>query len=70
VIVKVDNSKDNRKSSRHIKRRLMSIMKMRNSGVITLDYIQFEKNLTDSFTKRLSRNVIDIASKEMRLRPT
>jgi hypothetical protein len=48
----------------------MSIMKMRNSGVITLDYIQFEKNLTDSFTKRLSRNVIDIASKEMRLRPT
>jgi hypothetical protein len=39
VIVKVVNSKDNMKSSRHIKRRLKSVKKMRNSEVITLDYI-------------------------------
>jgi hypothetical protein len=39
--------------------------KMRNSGVITLDYIYTEKNLTDLFTKGLSRNMIDAASKEM-----
>jgi hypothetical protein len=38
--------------------------------VITLDYIHIEKNLADPFTKGLSRNVIDAASKEMGLRPT
>jgi hypothetical protein len=58
------------KLSRHIKRRLKSIRKMRNSEVITLDYIHTEKNLADPFTKGLSRNVIDVASKEMDLRPT
>jgi hypothetical protein len=70
VIVKVDSSNDNIKSSRHIKRRLKSVRKMRNYGVITLDYIHTEKNLTDPFIKGLSHNVIDAASKEMGLRPT
>jgi hypothetical protein len=70
VIVKVDSSKDNMKSSRHIKRQLKSVRKMRNYEVITLDYIRTEKNLTNPFTKGLSRNVIDAASKEMGLRPT
>jgi hypothetical protein len=70
VIVKVDSSKDNMKSWRHIKRRLKSVRKMRNSEVITLDYIHTEKNLADLFTMGLSRNVIDTASKEMGLRPT
>jgi hypothetical protein len=70
VIVKVDNSKDNMNLSRHIKRRLKSIRKIKNSGAITLDYIHTEKNLADPFTNRLSRNVIDAASKEMELRPT
>jgi hypothetical protein len=70
MIVKVDSSKDNIKSSRHIKRRLKSVRKMRNSGVITLDYIHTEKNMTDLFTKGLTRNMIDVASKEMGLRPT
>jgi hypothetical protein len=70
VIVKVNSSKDNMKSSRHIKRRLKSVRKMRNSRVIILDYIHTEKNLADPFTKGLSCNVIDAASKEMGLRPT
>jgi hypothetical protein len=70
VIVKVDSSKDNMMSSRHIKRQLKAVKKMRNSGVITLDYIHTETNLADPFTKGLSRNVIDVASKEMGLRPT
>ena len=70
VIVKVDSSKDNMKSSRHIKRWLRSIRKMRNSVVITLDYIHTEKTLADPFTKGLSHNVIDAASKEMGLRQT
>jgi hypothetical protein len=70
VTVKVDSSKDNMKSSRHIKRQLMSVRKMRNSRVITLDYIHTKKNMTYPFTKGLSRNVIDAASKEMGLKPT
>jgi hypothetical protein len=70
VTVKVDSSKDNMKLSRHIKRWLKSIKKMRNFVVITLDYIHTEKNLADPFIKGLSRNVIDAASKKMSLRPT
>jgi hypothetical protein len=38
--------------------------------VITLDYIYTEKNLTDPVTKELSCNVINVASKEIDLRPT
>jgi hypothetical protein len=69
VIVKVDNSKDNMKSSRHIKRRLKYVRKMRNFGVITSDYIHTEKNMAYLFTKGLSHNMIDVASKDMGLRP-
>jgi hypothetical protein len=39
VIVKMNSSKDNMKSSRHVKRRLKSVRKLRNTGVIALDYI-------------------------------
>jgi hypothetical protein len=53
------------KSARHVKRRLKSIKKMRNSSVIALDYIQIFKNLADPFIKGLSRSVIDNASREM-----
>jgi hypothetical protein len=70
VIVKVDSSKDNTKSSGHIKRRLKSVRKIRNFGFIILDYSRTEKNLTDLFTKGLSCNVIEVASKEIGLRPT
>ena len=69
VIMKVNSAKYNAKSSRHVKRRLNSVRKMRNSGVITVSYIQTDKNLADPFTKGLSRNVIDSASREMGLRP-
>ena len=34
VIIKVNSSKDNIKSTRHVKRRLKSIRKLRNSRVI------------------------------------
>ena len=69
VIVKVNSAKDNAKSSRHVKIRLKSVRKLRNSGVITVTYISTEKNLADPFTKGLSRNVIEGASREMGLRP-
>ena len=70
VIIKVNSSKDNMKSSRHMKMRLKSFRKMRNSRVIVLDYIQTSKNLVDPFKKGLSRNVIDNSSREMGMRPT
>ena len=47
VIVKMNSSKDNMKSSRHVKRRLQSVRKFRNSGVTALDYVQTAKNLAD-----------------------
>jgi Icc-related predicted phosphoesterase len=70
VIIKINSSKDNMKSTRHIKRRLKSVRKLRNSGVIVLDYVHTSKNLADQFIKGLSRSVIDSASSEMGLRPT
>ena len=39
VIAKVNNFKDNAKSSRHMKRCLKSVRKLRNSGVIIVTYI-------------------------------
>ena len=69
VIAKVNSTKDNAKSSRHVKRRLKSVRKLRNSGVISVTYIQTDKNLADPFTKGLSQNVIEGASREMGLRP-
>jgi hypothetical protein len=70
VIIKINSSKDNMKSTRHIKRRLKSVRKLRNSRVIVLDYVNTSKNLADQFTKGISRSVIDSASSEMGLRPT
>ena len=70
MIVKVNSYKDNMKSSRHVKRQLKSVRKLKNSGVIALDYVQTAKSLADQFTKSLSRNVIDNASLELGMRPT
>ena len=69
VMAKVNSAKDNTKSSRYVKRRLKSVRKMRNSRVISVTYIQTDKNLSDPFTKELSQNVIESASREMGLRP-
>jgi hypothetical protein len=70
MIIKVNNSKDNMKSTRHVKRCLNYVRKLRNSGVIALDYVHTSNNLADQFIKGLSRNVIESASREMCKRPT
>jgi hypothetical protein len=70
VTTKVNSYRDNMKSTRHVKKRLKSVRKLRNSRVIALDYAHTSKNLTDLFTKGLSRNVIEGASRELGLRPT
>jgi hypothetical protein len=47
MIIKVNSSRDNMKSTRHVKRRLKSVRKRRNSRVIALDYVHTSKNLAD-----------------------
>jgi hypothetical protein len=69
IITKVNSAEDNAKSTRHVKRRLKTVRKLRNSEVIIVSYIQIDKNLVDPFTKGLSRNVIEISSREMGMRP-
>jgi hypothetical protein len=59
VIVKVKSYKDNMKSSKHVKRRLMYVRERKNFGVIALNYVQTAKNL-----------IVDLATREMGLRPT
>jgi hypothetical protein len=61
MIIKINSSKDNMKSIRHIKRRLESVRKLRNSKVIALDNVHTSKNLSDQ---------LDSASSVMGLRPT
>jgi flagellar motor component MotA len=70
LITKVNSSKDNMKSTSHVKRQIKSVRKPRNSGVILLDYVHTSKKLADQFIKDLSRNVIEGASRELGLRPT
>jgi hypothetical protein len=62
VITKANSAKDNAKSTRHVKRYLKSVRKLKNSGVIVVAYVQTDKNLTDPFTKGL---VIEFAPREM-----
>ena len=69
MITKVNSAKDNAKSTRHVKRHLKTVRKLRNSGVIAMTYVQIDKNLVDPFTKALSRYVIENASREMSMRP-
>ena len=66
----IKSLKDNMKSNKHIRMRLKAVRKLRNSGVIALEYVHTAKNLADPFTKGLSRVVIDNASTEMGMRPT
>ena len=43
VITKVESSKDNMKSNKHIRMRLKAVRKLRNSGVIALEYVHHYK---------------------------
>jgi hypothetical protein len=61
VITKVNSSRNNMKSTRHVKRRLKSIKKLKTFRVITVDYVHTSNNL---------RNMIESTSREMGMRPT
>jgi hypothetical protein len=47
VLIKVNNSKDNMKSSIHVKKWLKIVRKLKNTDVIALDYIHTTKNLSE-----------------------
>jgi hypothetical protein len=64
MIAEVTSSKDNRKSSRHVKRRLESFRKLINSRAISVTYISTDKNMMYPFTKGLPCNVIEIAERD------
>jgi hypothetical protein len=51
LIGKVTSSKDNGKLSRHVKKRLKFIKKLRNSKVISVTYISIDKILVDPFIR-------------------
>jgi len=44
VIIKVNSSKDNMKLTKYVKRQLKSVRKLKNYGVIALDYVHTLKN--------------------------
>jgi hypothetical protein len=69
MITRINSSRNNMKSTRDVKRRLKSVRKLKNSGVITVDYVHTSNNLVDQFIKGLSRNVIESAWREMGMRP-
>jgi len=70
MITKVNSPRNNMKSTRHVKRRLKYVRKLKTSKVITVDSIHMSNNLADQFTKGLSHNVIESASRDMGMSPT
>jgi hypothetical protein len=69
VLLKVNSRKDNKKSSRHIRRRLDSCRHARETSVITVYYNKSKRNLADPFTKGLAQKPIQAACMGMGLVP-
>jgi hypothetical protein len=69
MLAQVMNTKDNSKSNKHIKRRLKSVRKMKNSRVIAMSYVKSENNLANPFTKGLPQNVVSVMPKSTGMRP-
>ncbi|PHU25899.1 Chlorophyll a-b binding protein 3C, chloroplastic [Capsicum chinense] len=58
----------NRKS-RHVRRRHNTVRKLLSSGIITIDYVKSNDNVSVPLTKGLSREGVERTSKRMGLRP-
>ncbi|PHT51724.1 hypothetical protein CQW23_06186 [Capsicum baccatum] len=59
----------NNDKSHHIRRRYNTIRELSSSEIITVDYVKSKDNVSDPFTKGLSREGVEITSKGMSLRP-
>ncbi|KAM3236510.1 hypothetical protein P3L10_016547 [Capsicum annuum] len=55
--------------SRHIRRRHNTVRELLSSGIITIDYVKSNDNVSNPLTKGLSREGVERTSKEMGLRP-
>ena len=55
--------------SRHIRRRHNTIRQLLSSGVVAIDYVRSKDNIADPLTKGLPRELVDLASKGMGLKP-
>ncbi|KAK4390255.1 hypothetical protein Sango_2088800 [Sesamum angolense] len=54
---------------RYIRIRHGTVKDLLKNGIIFVEYVRFERNLTDPLTKRLSRRVILKTSRAMGLNP-
>jgi len=54
--------------SKHICRRHNIVMQLLSNGVVSIDFVASKDNSTDPFTKSLSGERINCASREMRLK--
>ncbi|PHT87799.1 hypothetical protein T459_09905 [Capsicum annuum] len=55
--------------SRHIRRRHNTVRKLLSSGIITVDYVMSNDNVSDLLTKDLSREGVERTSNGKGLRP-
>ncbi|GKE51842.1 hypothetical protein Tco_1486998 [Tanacetum coccineum] len=55
--------------SRHIRRRHNTIRQLLSTSVITIDYVKSKDNIADPLTKGLSRELVNMSSKGMGLKP-
>ena len=56
--------------SRHIRLRHKIVKQMLDDGIISLDYVRSELNISDPFTKPLWRKLVENTSRRMRLMST
>ena len=55
--------------SRHIRRRHNTIKQLISTGVLSIDYLRSKDNISDPLTKGLNRELVEILSRGMELKP-
>ncbi|PHT89512.1 hypothetical protein T459_04625 [Capsicum annuum] len=58
-----------KRKSRHIRRRYNTVRELLSIGIITVDYVKSNDNVSDPLTNVLSRERVERTSKEIGLRP-
>jgi len=66
TIARAKNKMYNEKS-RHIRLKHKIVKQLLDDGIISLDHVRSELNISDSFTKPLGRKLVENTSRRMRL---
>ena len=69
VVISRVTSKDFNEKKKHLRVRHKSIRNLISHGVISLDFVRSENNITDLLTKGLMRQQVLESSRGMRLKP-